>query len=62
MPPLPHDDSVSLTDRKLHHCYFVILCSMFVCFSQLLYIILILNIQDSVQHSFAVYINCGICI
>lgn len=63
MPPLPHDDRVSLTDRKLHHCSFVTLCSIFFSFFfsfQLLYIIVILNIQDHVQHSFAVDVNCGI--
>ncbi len=55
MPPLPHKDSVSLTDRKLHHCFLV---KNF--FFQLLYFIVILNIQDIVQHSFAVYIYCGV--
>lgn len=58
MPPLPHDDSVSLTDRKLHHCYFCyIVFHVFLFVSLLLYIILTLNIQESVQYSLAVYIN-----
>jgi len=56
VPPLPHDDSVSLTDRKLHHCYFCYI--EFVPFV-IVYIFLILNIQDRVQHSLSVYINCG---
>lgn len=52
VPLLPLDDDVSLSGRKLHHCYFVTLHVP--CF------FVILNIQDSIQHSLAVYINCGI--
>lgn len=59
MPPFPLDDFARLTGRKLHHCYFVTLCVPCFLFPSV-NVIFLMNIQDGVQHRFAVYINCGI--